>query len=118
MNRGVDERDETRDEREERDETRRMAMTSIERARRRARRSCETVDGSDRSIARDRGVGSGDGSGLKMCPHPRRGGWGRSVTGGGEWRECMKGWLTDGFFVVMVGIIGGVQRAEGCANGP
>ena len=51
MNRGVDERDETRDEREERDETRRMAMTSIERARRRARRSCETVDGSDRSRA-------------------------------------------------------------------
>ena len=84
MNRGVDERDETRDEREERDETRRMAMTSIERARRRARRSCETVDGSDRSIARDRGVGSGDGSGLKMCPHPRRGGWGQ--VGDGWWK--------------------------------
>ena len=92
-------------------------MTSIERARRRARRSCETVDGSDRSIARDRGVGAVfDGSGLTVCPRTRGEGCGAGGAGG-RGTTRMNG-LTDGFCVVMVGIIGGVQRAEGCANGP
>ena len=88
MNRGGlgERRDERRERGERRDETREMAMTSIERARRRARRSCETVDGSDRSIARDRGVGSGDGSGLELCVPTREGG---GVGAGGD-RWCIE----------------------------